>query len=79
MSDFTANTAIASAPQKSILSVFGLLFDGVSRGYRAYRAYNELNAKSDRQLAEMGLTRADVATIAAKPIFAFRDPARPKA
>jgi len=69
MSDFTANTAIASAPQKSIFNVFALLLDGIAKGFRAHRAYTELNAKSDRQLADMGLTRADVAATAAKPIF----------
>lgn len=69
MSDFTANTAIASAPQKGIFAVLGLLFDGISKGFRAHRAYIELNAKSDRQLADMGLTRADVAATAAKPLF----------
>ncbi len=69
MSDFTANTNVASASQKSIFSTFGLLVEGIAKGFRAHRAYIELNSKSDRQLAEMGLTRADVAVTAAKPLF----------
>lgn len=69
MSDFTANTAVASAPQKSGSTVLGLFFEGIVKGFRAHRAYIELDAKSDRQLADMGLTRADVAAVAAKPLF----------
>lgn len=39
---------------------FGRLFRSVARKMQASRAINELNRLSDRELADLGLCRADI-------------------
>lgn len=68
MSDFTADTTLGNA-NRSSFAVIGQFFTGLTNGIMAHRAYMALNAKSDAQLADMGLTRQDVARTAAEPFF----------
>lgn len=42
---------------------------GLRTGLRAYRTYTELNALSDRELADMNLSRADLPRVAMDAAF----------
>ena len=41
---------------------------GLAAGFRAYRIYSELDAKSDTELAHLGLSRRDLARAAFEAI-----------
>ncbi len=45
---------------------------GIAAGLRAYRIYTTLDAKSDAQLAELGLRRTDTPAVAAGMAFGDR-------
>jgi hypothetical protein len=42
---------------------------GIVSGFRAYRIYSDLDAKSDRELARIGLDRATIARAAIDAAF----------
>jgi len=42
---------------------------GIASGYRAYAIYSTLEAKSDDELAAMGLKRTDLPRVAAKALY----------
>ena len=42
---------------------------GMIPGYRAYLAYTFLNAKSDEELAELGLDRSDIGRVAMSAVL----------
>lgn len=53
------------APRRSLADPFGIV-----SGYRAYVVYTQLSALGDVELAEMGLTRADLPRAAMEAIRA---------
>ncbi|MBD3677917.1 MAG: hypothetical protein HUJ27_05870 [Rhodobacteraceae bacterium] len=54
----------AIAPKRGTFDLLGLV-----SGYRAYAIFTELNAKSDAELAALGLKRQDVARVAMNEAF----------
>lgn len=66
MSTATMNVTVAAAKRASRGSIFSRLTASIS-GYAAYRrTVTELDALSDRQLADIGVSRGDIQEIAAK-------------
>ena len=45
---------------------------GLVSGYKAYLIHTGLSAKSDRELAEIGLTRADLPRVAMRAVDTLR-------
>ena len=41
---------------------------GLVSGYKSYLIYSDLSAKSDEELAEMGLTRQDIPRVAIEAV-----------
>lgn len=60
--------ADAIAPKRSRSDFFGLV-----PGYRAYLIYTHLEAKSDPELARLGLNRRDLPRIALEAAFDLKD------
>lgn len=60
----------AIAPKRFIRDPFGLF-----SGYRAYLVYTHLAAKSDEELAALGLTRATLPRVAIQAVFDSRSAA----
>ena len=52
------------APQRAMRDPLGLV-----SGYRAYLVFTHLNSKSDRELAKLGLTRAEIPQAAFEAAF----------
>ncbi|POF34508.1 hypothetical protein [Roseibium marinum] len=48
---------------------------GLVSGYRAYLLYTHLSAKSDNELALMGVTRAELPSVAMDAVFKGREAA----
>ncbi len=62
---YVANHTSVAAPKASGLSVFFANVAERFRQYRIYReTYNELNALSDRELADLGLSRSMIRRLA---------------
>ena len=59
-----------TAPRKSI---FGAVFDTIREGYRSRAIYNrtvsELNALSDRELADIGISRSMITRVALEAAY----------
>jgi hypothetical protein len=66
MTVFTTNVAHAAPSLTGLRNAVADFLTGFGNGYRAYRIYSELDAKSDSALAAMNLTRADLPGIAAR-------------
>ncbi len=70
MTVFSTNSATSvGSSLQGAARVAADLFHGLAAGYGAYLAYTRLDRMSDRQLAEMGLTRSDVPRAAASGIL----------
>lgn len=70
MTFFTTNPAASDGTAlQGAARVAADLFHGLAAGYGAYLSYSKLDRMSDRQLAERGLTRADVPRAAASGIL----------
>lgn len=65
----TTNTEFAPRTVSGFRDVISRFFSGLGSGYSAYLAYNNLNRMSDRQLADIGLTRIDIPRAAAADIL----------
>jgi uncharacterized protein YjiS (DUF1127 family) len=57
----------AIAPRRAKFDLFGL-----AAGYRAYLVYSRLSVQTEEELAQLGLTRADVPRVAMEAIFEKR-------
>ncbi|MGR3757627.1 MAG: DUF1127 domain-containing protein [Tranquillimonas sp.] len=75
MTVYTTNNAAARRPRFNIARLRSFLADpfGFTTGLRAYRTYLALDALSDRELADLGLERANVARAAMDAAFAEKD------
>jgi len=69
MSDFTAYASPSQPRSFNLFSGFANFFAGLIAGHRVYRTYIELDQMTDAQIAEMGLTRADLPRKAAGQLF----------
>ncbi|SLN64178.1 hypothetical protein ROJ8625_03253 [Roseivivax jejudonensis] len=58
----------AIAPRKFKFDPLGLV-----SGYRSYTIYTRLAAKSDAELAELGIARTDLPRVAMEAVFQNRD------
>jgi uncharacterized protein YjiS (DUF1127 family) len=72
MTVFTTNTAHGASGPHGLIDAAKNAFAGLAEGYRAYLTYTRLEAKSDRSLADMGMTRSDIARVAASGILNAR-------
>ncbi|MGR3495970.1 hypothetical protein [Citreimonas sp.] len=54
----------AIAPKRFVRDPFGLF-----SGFRAYRVHAHLSGKSDAELEQIGLTRADLPRVAMEAVF----------
>jgi uncharacterized protein YjiS (DUF1127 family) len=72
MSAVTTNTAPRASLRDLIARVAPVRVSrdpfGIASGFRAYRVYTALDDKSDSELAALGLTRQDIARVAADSI-----------
>ena len=63
-----AYSTLTTAPTSSLLSRVGSAFDAMATRYKQYRMYREtfdgLSALSNRDLADLGLSRSDIKRIA---------------
>ncbi|QFT60378.1 hypothetical protein FIU94_16230 [Sulfitobacter sp. THAF37] len=61
------STTTTTAPTSSLLSRIGSGFDALATRYKQYRMYREtfdgLSALSNRDLADLGLSRSDIKRI----------------
>jgi uncharacterized protein YjiS (DUF1127 family) len=54
---------------KSLLPTKAVDPFGIFAGFRAYRMFQDLDAKTDRELAELGIERGDIARVAMDATF----------
>ena len=64
----TDSTFIATPADSHLSNAFAGFIVGLVKGYRAYRVYSDLNAKSDSALAALNIKRSDLPGIAAREI-----------
>jgi uncharacterized protein YjiS (DUF1127 family) len=64
-----AQAEVAGQMVKAVIKSIGNLFEVIQSGLRSATTYDELARLSDRELADIGITRADI------PRLAFGDPA----
>ncbi len=70
MAYIAANTPSGAASQSRVAEFFANLRQSFA-DYRLFqKTYNELNQLADRELADLGITRGDISSIAREAVYA---------